>query len=286
MKYLYYLLLTFSLSLSAQTISGDLSGIDSRLDSVGKELLSPTKVQVLYEYRRQLEKSDTFAVTVDPMLLFIGDGYSKFVNAYVFALDTLQDNAYKRGSRSFFDIMGDYSRLLKMPRFKESYLYNWAQNKLEVIQPVYQSDYSYTETIPQQEWTLANADSVILGYSCKLATTVFRGRSYRAWYAPEISLPYGPWKFSGLPGLILSVSDTDGEHRYTAQGIEEIREYQPIYKELGAKIIYNSRENIRKIAYRFAKDPASLLRNSGSIVFSGETLQKMKAKPYNPQELE
>lgn len=36
--------------------------------------------------------------------------------------------------------------------------------------------------------------------------------TYTSWYAPEIALNKGPWKFNGLPGLILKVEDSKGDY--------------------------------------------------------------------------
>lgn len=45
----------------------------------------------------------------------------------------------------------------------------------------------------------------ILGYSCTYATTSYKGRKYEVYFAPEIPINDGPWKFNGLPGMILEV---------------------------------------------------------------------------------
>ncbi len=57
---------------------------------------------------------------------------------------------------------------------------------------------------PKIDWNII-ADSVktILGYDCLMAETTFRGRSWKVWFAIDLPLSIGPWKFSGLPGLIL-----------------------------------------------------------------------------------
>lgn len=56
----------------------------------------------------------------------------------------------------------------------------------------------------------------ILNYKCFKATGNFRGRKYIAWYAPEISINVGPWKFRGLPGAILNITDEDGLYSFQA----------------------------------------------------------------------
>ncbi len=56
---------------------------------------------------------------------------------------------------------------------------------------------------------LPNKDTTILGYPCQSATTNFRGREYLAYFSPKLNNFGGPWKFDGLPGLILQVQSAD-----------------------------------------------------------------------------
>jgi len=67
------------------------------------------------------------------------------------------------------------------------------------------------DTFKNTSWELSetNNDSIILGYKCQKATTKFRGRTYEAYFTTEIKTNAGPWKFNGLPGLILSVKSLD-----------------------------------------------------------------------------
>lgn len=74
---------------------------------------------------------------------------------------------------------------------------------------------SFTKTISDSlgaiRWHIIDGDSSIAGYYCKKAKADFRGRSYHAWFSPDIPVTSGPWKFGGLPGLILKVGDIAGE---------------------------------------------------------------------------
>lgn len=59
------------------------------------------------------------------------------------------------------------------------------------------------------DWKLKKGDKEILGYDCKVANATFRGRKYKAYYTQEVPIFDGPWKFNGLPGLILKVTSED-----------------------------------------------------------------------------
>lgn len=76
------------------------------------------------------------------------------------------------------------------------------------------------DTLSIFSWELLNDTLTILNHKCLSAKTNFRGRKYIAYYC--IDLPYsdGPWKFSGLPGLILSVKSDDDFLKITAKKIE------------------------------------------------------------------
>jgi GLPGLI family protein len=69
------------------------------------------------------------------------------------------------------------------------------------------------------EWSFHSESKKILGYDCKKALTKFRGRDYVAFYCPSIPISNGPYKFQGLPGLILEVYSTDKFIHYTAQAL-------------------------------------------------------------------
>ena len=103
------------------------------------------------------------------------------------------------------------------------YLYkNYPEGKITTMTQGFIAGFFYQEDFIPQQWTVV-ADSVkrILDYSCKLATCNFRGRTYFAWFTADLPYHEGPWKFSGLPGLILEVYDKNEDYHYTAYSIED-----------------------------------------------------------------
>lgn len=69
------------------------------------------------------------------------------------------------------------------------------------------------------KWTLTGNKKQILNYSCLEAKTDWRGRSYVAYFSPDIPIQSGPFKFSGLPGLILEVRSSDNALTITALSV-------------------------------------------------------------------
>ena len=66
-------------------------------------------------------------------------------------------------------------------------------------------------------WEIDDSSTdTISGYPCRKATAEYGGRSWVAWYAPDIPLQFGPWKFTSLPGLILKVYDSEQVHCFEA----------------------------------------------------------------------
>ena len=68
-------------------------------------------------------------------------------------------------------------------------------------------DMYVTDTLFPMKWEILSEHKTVLGYPCTAARTHFRGRTYKAWFTPEIPVSDGPWKFGGLPGLILEVEE-------------------------------------------------------------------------------
>ena len=75
------------------------------------------------------------------------------------------------------------------------------------------------------EWQLLEGDTVICNYPCKKAKTDFRGRTWIVWYTPLLPYSDGPWKFCGLPGLVLDAYEAEGKLAFHCKGIEKDTSY-------------------------------------------------------------
>ncbi|WP_421919139.1 GLPGLI family protein [Marinifilum sp.] len=78
------------------------------------------------------------------------------------------------------------------------------------------------------KWKPCMDTKTILGYTCHKATCNFRGREYVAWFTREIPFKAAPWKFHGLPGVLLEVYSTDGYCSWVAESLE----IRPFKKEI------------------------------------------------------
>ena len=67
----------------------------------------------------------------------------------------------------------------------------------------------FQDTLHPIQWFLTDERKVIDSLECYLATAIFRGREYFAWYCPSIPIANGPWKLGGLPGLIVEAYDSN-----------------------------------------------------------------------------
>jgi GLPGLI family protein len=68
-------------------------------------------------------------------------------------------------------------------------------------------------------WEIKEMKKEILGFSCQLATSSFRGRNYEAWFTEQLPSG-GPWKFDDLPGMILAVKSVDNYLSWEAVAVK------------------------------------------------------------------
>jgi len=95
--------------------------------------------------------------------------------------------------------------------FTQHFFYkNYLKDTLIFNEIIFRTKVIVGENIRIFNWNiLPTKDTLILGYKCQTATADFRGRKYTAHFNQEINSFGGPWKFDGLPGLILAVRSHD-----------------------------------------------------------------------------
>lgn len=104
-------------------------------------------------------------------------------------------------------------RGINMPRTRNNYVVIQNAKNVSFFQNVGMTLFYYENPVINK-WQLKDETKEIETFVCKKAVLNYKGRDWVAWYCPEIALPYGPYKFSGLPGLIVQISDISGEYGF------------------------------------------------------------------------
>lgn len=131
---------------------------------------------------------------------------------------------------------------------------------------------------------MENSQTVLLGFKCKSAGMSFRGRLYKAWYTEEIPKSDGPYIFQGLPGLILKITDENGQYDFTAIGIEKNK--MVIYWRNEDNIVSISRADFRKMQQNFFENPSIFMTGKAYDESGKEISLQNKNRLYIPLELE
>lgn len=75
------------------------------------------------------------------------------------------------------------------------------------------------ESFPDIAWHITGNQKLIQNFTCFEATGHFGGRDYTVWFTEQIPTSYGPWKFHGLPGLIVQLEDKLGEVQFYVESL-------------------------------------------------------------------
>lgn len=83
--------------------------------------------------------------------------------------------------------------------------------------------YYVQKSVDQQTWTIAADKKKTGNFTVQKATANFGGRSWIAWFAPDLPFFYGPYKFHGLPGLILEIEDSRQNFIFSFKGNQNLK---------------------------------------------------------------
>lgn len=140
------------------------------------------------------------------------------------------------------DVNSAYSPKLIGDTHPQFYYRNRLKNKIIFNQTTLRKEYTIFEEGELMKWNLINETKIIGKFTCYKATTEFRGREYTAWYTLEIPVPFGPRKFGGLPGLIISISDNS--NKFSSRLVEILQ-----YKKAHQESIFTSYSDMSVISY-------------------------------------
>ncbi|WP_299181731.1 GLPGLI family protein [uncultured Chryseobacterium sp.] len=209
--------------------------------------------------------------------LYINGNEAKDIRDSVFVYEKAKSNVSQE--------RGGIGIRSKNKMYTETYYKSALSNKILIKSNIADQSYWIKDILPEIQWnTDYNETKIINNYLCKKATCSFRGSSLVAYYTTELPYPFGPFKFGGLPGLILEISEentninkwfvthieTDFSSKIEIQrpqNIENIISYQEFLALYGSA----NRKDVKKLTNDLPK---------GTIVSEFRTVRKGIEKKY------
>lgn len=146
---------------------------------------------------------------------------------------------------------------------------NYSVEKDKTNQKTYFKDrigrdiYSYEEDRPVN-WKIESETRKIGEYKVQKAQTDFGGRKWTAWFTTDLPYQDGPYKFGGLPGLIVKVEDDQGDYSFDLMKNYKIAEF-PTLNQFG-NTLKVKRTDYLKQQQKFKADPMSFMsQGAGGI---------------------
>lgn len=160
------------------------------------------------------------------------------------------------------------------------------------------------QTNDTQKWNLSQEKKNVKNLSLQKAITTWGGRNWTAWFAEEIPFQEGPYKFHGLPGLIVEIYDDKKNYHFELVRSKKIKEEENQFIEMSEKMgIPITWEKYKTAKIKYYESPVNFIKNSaenseqlylndGTIVNSknskeiDEQLKNSIRKYNNPIELD
>jgi GLPGLI family protein len=202
---------------------------------------------------------DTKAVRTERALLIIKNNQnSSYASENTYKQDSIL-RLVNDGKLNKYDVMND-----KYPKtdFKHFVQKNYIDKELQVSNLIFTDNYIYKQK-NSLIWQLQTDTLTIQNYACHKATTTYEGRNYIAWYTKEIPISDGPYKFWGLPGLMVKIYDTEKQYDFSLESFEKYTE-NPYFKPFQTKKKFDvSYEKFKSLNKEFIENPLKTLEDRG-----------------------
>jgi GLPGLI family protein len=230
--------------------------IISALVCDAQTVLDTAYMKCYYTYNYVRDTTEIQKQRKEEMALLIGKKVSKFYSYTMFLYDSIiATGAPVVITTTVNNVTHSYSNPLysnyKVTINQFKIYKNYSDNKITLVDHSL-GNYLYEEDIPIQNWKIQHDTAIISGYKCRKATCTFRGRDYEAWFTNEIPVNSGPYKFGGLPGLIVQIGDTKLHHTFQLIKIERTHELIMFEKR---DYVKTNREDYTKRLRKFFLDP-------------------------------
>lgn len=222
--------------------------------------------RISYLYQVVPDSTNRVEVKSEMMILEILPKFSKFYSETVYKSDSAMKVMLEKELKSngAINIKSDMRKgffreviIKEEPDFKTFLMTRNGQTQLKV----------YDDRIPV--WKILPEKQKMGDFQTQKAETEMYGRKWTAWFTTSIPIQEGPYKFHGLPGLIVKIEDQDHSHSFSLVGIknltsEDVKNIDPksnfVFEE--GKYINMDQVAYKKFYLESRNDPNKAVRSS------------------------
>lgn len=225
---------------------------------------SPSILKCIYLEEAINRADQPDKVSQDEFMLAVSGHRSAFYSRNARALSEAKDSLARLG----LPAMEQVAVLQSMPKGKHIEIYkNQPETGKYLCYDEIAQCFRYEDGLPQIEWQVEEEARTILGYTCQKATGTLYGREWTVWFTMDIPVSEGPWLLSGLPGLILEATDSEGLFHFSAIELGQDAgnlSVEPVAK----KFVKCTRKELMEYRAKFDENPLGVLQASFGVKIS------------------
>lgn len=239
--------------------------------------------KIIYDFKWRTEKGSK-EYNSELTALIKNNEASYFESLAKFKYDSLKTVLVKQGSRSFSSPEEKWKlQALISKNFK---------SQTTVSEENFFDKVYFTSYTCKPNWKIHQEKSRLFNYTVQKAETDFGGRKWIAWFTNEVPVNDGPYKFFGLPGLILKISDSEENFIFEIKGITKEKNSIEERNAHTSKVKFTPKQ-WETFWNKYQKEPSMIFANLNSsnntftYVYNGKDVDSREAKEaYNKAEQE
>jgi GLPGLI family protein len=235
-----------------------------------------------YDYKFIPDSTDRADIKSEMMYLDIDQKGSKYYSREKFVSDSTFKADIAKQTKGGFGGSINIKSTIKPGTIHTNVTKIYPDYKVLLSEKIGNTTYKITED-QKPEWKILPDKQKIGEYNTQKATSTFGGREWIAWFSQDIPFQDGPYKFYGLPGLIIKLEDKTGSHSMTLVGNKKIEANTEAEGQMptitmlgiGGKDIEVTKKQFKKAWKDYQTDPTKDMKQTMSSLPAGSMI-KMK----------
>lgn len=211
----------------------------------------------LYEYKFVPDSTKKDEVKSEILVLDLNEKGSKFYSYDKYRADSVMYAELKK------QVAAQSNNILVNNTYKGSIRYlvekSYPDFKTFIYNYIAGDDYKISDD-RKMNWKILPATETVGTFKTQKAETEMYGRKWTAWFTTDVPVQDGPYKFHGLPGLIVKIQDKTESHVFELKGVrKDVAPTDTTHKRT-EKPVEITQAQYKKLFWENRKDPAKSLR--------------------------